>query len=143
MLKTVNHLTTGCNNIEDVTFPIAGAGPTATHHLYSIYSNYSLAFRYMLFISNKPPYSIVPLFTYQMDYLFYIVPRFVNSTKKRIPCLINYLRQKYRLMFHPVVLVVPVASGSVLLVLRRSGYLLTDSAAVVARSDFVAEQNSY
>ena len=43
-------------------------------------------------------------------------------------------------MFHPVVLEVPVASGSVLLVLLlRSGYLLTDSAAVVARSDFGAE----
>ncbi len=40
----------GANNIEVVTFTIAGAGPTATHHLYSIYSNYSLVFRYMLFI---------------------------------------------------------------------------------------------
>ncbi|HZB17543.1 MAG TPA: hypothetical protein VE445_10290 [Nitrososphaeraceae archaeon] len=40
----------GANNIEAVTFTIAGAGPTATHHLYSIYSNYSLVFRYILFI---------------------------------------------------------------------------------------------
>lgn len=46
MLKTVEPFNNrGANNIEVVTFTIAGAGPTATHHLYLIYSNYSLVFR--------------------------------------------------------------------------------------------------
>jgi hypothetical protein len=34
----------GANNTEVVTFTIAGAGPTTAHHLYSIYSNYSLGY---------------------------------------------------------------------------------------------------
>jgi hypothetical protein len=40
----------GAGNMEVVTFTIPGCRPAATHRLYSIYSNYSLAFGYMLFI---------------------------------------------------------------------------------------------